>query len=472
MSEIIACPECRRRLQLPTDNPVDLVRCPSCGAEFPADSVPRLVPAGIGLSPSTSPNRPPALARRAPGHERPSVGRPAKGSFWSPPVIVLAILGAVVLVTAFGGFGIAFLVWQAKPRPPVYPQPAAPLPDFGELDPVELPAALDQKPLPANELIPELKPLFAGLGDALRAGDADRVLRDFDTPRMADEFTTLAGAPLRNAQDKRAFERGVSQGMRDIVNLSAAQVQWKTFEIRDVKKLNNDEAIAVVRHTHSNGTLTARRWWLTRRSGSWKVYDMENLAVGLRYSILVASYTNEGPNNFAAMWQAVRTLRDVLTAIADNGDMDDTQRKLRQIEHVRLSRPLDALRFLVTAKVAMHRDDCRKAVLDLDKAAAFHLDMPTLDLHQGYALNVASPNGTRPANISKRITRLAGDDATLCEQLGLALARRPSFCRRRRLLSQVPRSRSEKRRHVPGLVVVRRGRCSQRRPRPALRQAG
>jgi predicted Zn-dependent protease len=301
--------------------------------------------------------------------------------------------------------------------PDVFPPPPA---ENEEARRQEIQAALGNlKPLVVEETAQELKPFFSALGAALKAGVGEQILVHYDVDRAGDEFLAAAPAAFPNENTRRAFLTGVRAGMGPALANQAQLLQWTATEIRNVKKLNDREVVVIVRHSHPNGDLLKMRWWLTRRSGSWKIYDFENLDIGLRMSFLVGTMLGQGIGNAAALTQATTALRDALLA-AGREDADAAEQKLREIGAVQLPRALEALRRMVEGLVHLQRAQFKEALAALERASALQPDMPLLDILKGIVLNKLG----RWEEALRRLEayrELLGEDALVCQNLGLAL---------------------------------------------------
>ncbi len=69
---------------------------------------------------------------------------------------------------------------------------------------------------------------------------------------------------------------------------------WQSHEVKRVRFLESrNELVAYVRLRFADGSTSKLRWWLTKRSSAWRVYDYEALEFGVRLSTIVALLTTE-----------------------------------------------------------------------------------------------------------------------------------------------------------------------------------
>src|SRR5260370_9678435 len=191
MAEIITCPRCRRRLRLPDGYWHQTVQCPSCHVSFEAGASGPLPPmvlpvADAGSIREGNPVEAAELGRHPAAQERrPRTfgARPRKKKgllLWLG--LALPLLAAAVIVVV--------LIVQAQRRRPVAGNE--------EERPQEVVGAFQkQKPLAAAGIGRVMKPLFEGLGQALKRRDGQAPVALFATERMLDELVALAVFPPR-----------------------------------------------------------------------------------------------------------------------------------------------------------------------------------------------------------------------------------------------------------------------------------
>ena len=437
MPEIIVCPYCQRRLQLPADFQSEMVQCPSCQRAFPASDAP---PAPASLTPiaamsaakgpvaqssqdtardALKPKRD-DLDLSGQRHERPGGRRPLRMPSPKPANYGRQILATVVVTIVLLGVIVGVGWWVindfkiAPPRPVAVPENQARLRD-------QVQAALgNPNPQVPAELAEELKPLFKGLDAAYRAADASRVLAHYDLDRMFDEVAATAGFPRFAPKDKRAFAQGASKSMTAAVKDQAQIMQWDAFEIRDVKKRQQNEAVVIVLHQHPNGATLKLRWWVIRRGGTWKVYDLEDLDMGMRISTTAAAAVAGGQAQAAAFIRALKAIREAMVAIVAQEDADAASKKMAEIAGVKLPNQLEGQRWLVLGLIHQMRGQNQETLDALDKALSFQPDMPMVSFVKGRAFNNLGKWDMALKHLEAYRKQL-GDDALVCGQIGLAL---------------------------------------------------
>ncbi len=432
MPAIIACPECQRRLSLPEDVLGKMVRCPSCKATFLAEEdIPVLSPL-TGVVPSDqrrapqTPAEDPEERSNAPDRRRSASAprdkpdrRVKKRPASSAVPIILGVLLALGGVIALGLVFLVIFAWPAL-TPRQLGGPAALVEDAEQRRLEVQQAMMNDKPLDEAQVPQELKPLFDNLGAAFLAADRERIIGHFDTDRLMDELAKLAPGQIGTGKQRRDFAKGFRQGMANSLVQQAQILRWNTSKIRNVKKLSNTEAVVIVRHEHPDGVTLKFRWWVTRRSGTWKIYDLEDLDMGLRLSTTGASLVNQGLGRLNQLAPASTALREALLAVAAQQDFDTAERKLKEVAGLNLPREMESLRLLVQGMVHLGRGRYQAAYDSLEQAGQQQPDMPILDLLKGQALNKLG-KWDKALKHLEAYRDLLGDDAMICQELGLSL---------------------------------------------------
>lgn len=417
MSEIILCPHCQRLLRLPADFKAELTRCPSCKTTFS-------VAGASAAPPSIQTTLPPPRELSAPAvrsHPR-SVQRPSG----NPCLIVALVVCAMFLIMGVGVATLGVIVWRLRsPRM----NPVARIEEDKEERREQLRQAFnDRQPLADDEIAQQVKPLLNELGASLRTGDSDRILAKFDLDRMIDEVVAASGGGqplLQNAKNRRDFRRGLAQGFGQNLAQRGKVFHWEATEVRKVKKLDQNEAMVIARHKHSNGPSLKLRWWMTRRNGDWQIYDLEDLDVASRVSSQMNALLGQGLGRGQEIARSVTIIADAIQAVALE-DLDGAEQKLAQVRGVQFPPRFEATRQLATGMVLLHRGKFEEALKPLEEALRLVPDLPRADFLRGVALNrLGKPDEALKTLQAYRA--LLGEDAEVCREIGEALCGQSRF---------------------------------------------
>jgi tetratricopeptide (TPR) repeat protein len=325
-------------------------------------------------------------------------------------------LGCMIVI---GIFGLGAALWSSMVRDRDWPARNRIFEDDEERR-QQVRQAFQQADLPADaELTRELQTFFTSLGDALRAKNANLIVGHFNTERMLDELRAQGAMPRGMAHQRERYARDMGRGLGQALAHNDVMLVWNATDIRSIKKLPGNEVVVVVRHRSDEAATLKFRWWLTRESGSWEIYDYEDLDMGLRMSALLAVVVQDGADKIWQYQQATNNLRAAMVALGQS-DPDTAERKLRAVPAITLPKTLEAARLFAEAMVRLQREQCDEALVFLDKARACHPDMPILDLMKGCALNRLG-KWDQALPFLEAYHDLLGDDDAIDLQLGEAL---------------------------------------------------
>jgi Flp pilus assembly protein TadD len=279
-------------------------------------------------------------------------------------------------------------------------------------------------PTPAEEA--RFRPVFDGLGTALRRSDGAAVGGYFDPERMADElerFGAFARLGVRlDAKNRQDFKRGMGQLGSALVNNPL--MRWDRSEVRRIR-WSDDRTEAVVIAVHRDEVddfpvSIKMRWWLVSRPGGWKVYDLEELDGGMRFTALVTGLMTPGfMANLPQFQTAATAIRDAVVAV-QAGDATAADRALAPARGVNLPTPLVALRDAIDGLIQVMKGEVATGLAALDRAEQQNPDMPMLHLLRAIAYTRAGEFERALQNV-RRYTDLLGPDPAAALFEGFAL---------------------------------------------------
>lgn len=429
MHATIGCPGCRRQLRLPDEFVGQEVVCPSCQERFIAERPTQIIvretpiaggPEAFGAEPASGPalsqgvqTEVPPVRWPPPGDDDPPIALPRSASGHSRG---RRFRGIAVVTLVLCGL-IAWVGWRVGPR--VNPPVARVVEDDQERRQEVMEAFRGQPPLDADSIAVELKPIFANLGEAYTNKDVKRIIGHFDLERMFDELAANELMPANLRGDRRGFLKGIEMGMGRAAEQQAVFLQWTETEFRSVKKLQGNEAVVIARHRAPDGTTFKMRWWVSKRTGVWRVFDYEDLDAGMRVTTVVASISQMGIGKVAGVSAALQKVQHALMAAIERNP-DVAERHLRQAAGVQLPRQLEAMRSLVQGLIHIQRNQPKEALAAFDEARGLNPDMPILDLLKAGACNDLGDHATALKHIES-YRALLGDDTNTYAELGHAL---------------------------------------------------
>jgi tetratricopeptide (TPR) repeat protein len=238
-------------------------------------------------------------------------------------------------------------------------------------------------------------PLFDSFGQALGRGDGAAAVGFFDLDRMFDQLDR-AGAFERIAKGKRPTDRDRADFKRGATTAFGRALtgnpflRWTTTTIRRVRwSADRGEAVVIAVHRDDADDFPSdlkMRWWLVSTPTGWKIYDLEELDVGYRFSFTIGQLMTPevlaDPLRFKASGDA---LRAAMIAVKD-GDPDGAEKALEGFTLPDPPAPMAAVRALVEGMTRVLRGDYEGGLKFFDRAAALNPDMPVVHLSRALAL--------------------------------------------------------------------------------------
>lgn len=404
MADVIICPQCQRRLHLPDEYRGKEVRCPSCrntfasmpAAERPEEAeIPFVIP--VEVPPGWTPPR--EIARPRPRK------KPSKANGWIVACGILVIVGGALVIFA----GILYL--SADNQKPPFNSTRFDVED--ERRQAMIDAFHAQPPVPEEAIANEVRPTLDALATALRLGNRPQMVNQFDVDRLQDELVTMD--VLREGDAPRGdTQRRLELALGERLIQQQRAIAWDSFEVRRVKKLEGNEAALVIGHRLTNGNYAKVRWWMSKRSGTWKVFDREDLDDSSRLSLEAFAAANLFDPRAIQLTQAMRGIQD---AFNQRDNPDAAEARINADIGVVLPPRMDSLRRFVGGLIHMRRQQNREALTVWDEAGRLNPDMPCLDLYRALVHNRL---GEYPAALDSidAYRAAVGEDAIICYTRG------------------------------------------------------
>lgn len=241
----------------------------------------------------------------------------------------------------------------------------------------------------------------------------------FDPAMMYGAIKQQVRIKLRSAEERELI-RGLGSGLEK-TRANLALIGWSDIDVRRIRTLDEDgdEVVAFARHLDDANLVVKMRWWLTRRDGAWRIYDYEDLSIGIRatssMSLILAPAIRQGGlppwiTEVQAVVQAMPMLAggDIHGAenvlLSANGDIPDL---------------FAGLRSCAWAIVRLGQNRPMEALDHLDGAARLNPDMPILSYLRAMAFNRQGLHDDALAAAQEYLDTL-GDDADGYAQLAIA----------------------------------------------------
>ena len=403
MPEIIPCPKCSRRLRLPEQHVGAMVRCPACGTDFQAAAAaPVLEEIVLTVEPLPLSDLP-----------RPLSGKHMQRAKQKPPHVRTGVLISglvafgVIVVLTLGLVLLSDTDWF---------QPRNNRLDLGRAK-IKFPEVQD--PDTPAQLKAAAQAIFSRMRTHINNQDDDPIAVLFDLNRTYDDFVNAINAPAVNGMRRYAFKFAVTHGIRQIVSQNRHLEKWGEFEIQKAELIDDTEGVVILRHlVAETGDVLHSRWWLSRQSGKWLIYDMEDLDCGLPMSALVAYLYLPADAAQLPRIRALKALHDARMAIARvERDLDTAAKKLKEVEHIPLPKKWEANRHVLTALVELGHGQTAQGLESLGKASLAQPNTPVVDFLKGIGLNALGRHQEALIRL-EAYRNLLGEDASLCQEIG------------------------------------------------------
>jgi tetratricopeptide (TPR) repeat protein len=306
---------------------------------------------------------------------------------------------------------------------------------------------------PSKEDADEFARVLDSLARAAERGDGPAAARMFDVERMIGEMDQFGAFAALPPNGRASFKDGMRQGMNQKageVLLANDQLRWSRTDIRHVRwSADRREVmvIAVHRAEDIDDVPMRMRWWLVRRADGWKIYDVEDMHLGVRGTRIMAALVTpdiidrvrRDPMSLQAATFAIREAISLISA----GDVEGADAALAPARLMPWPATVRALVEVVEGMILLGRGDTDGALKRFDEADRLLPNMPATLLGRATAYIRTGRTGDALA-AARAYQKEVGPDALSCVIEGQALESQEKFPQAaeayRRALDEVPES--------------------------------
>ncbi|HEX7901890.1 MAG TPA: hypothetical protein VF950_29295 [Planctomycetota bacterium] len=265
----------------------------------------------------------------------------------------------------------------------------------------------------------EIKEILVTLGEAMAAGNKEKISELFAFSRMIKEIEAKSAVNLFSDAAARAKAAGRLHAAVHgfAAGTAAVGMPWKTVRPLSVRVAGADaEALCRVLIGDEKGRF---RFWLTRDGDAWKVYDFEYLEGGMRVSILLASQlatTLASDDEGRRFQKGLLHLRDAMLQLVA-GETEAAVAHIAKARAAKFTGELGAWVELMDATARLAEGESEEALASADKALGIHKE---LALAHGIRASALSSLERYEESIaaSKEFLRIVGDDAETWHSIG------------------------------------------------------
>jgi tetratricopeptide (TPR) repeat protein len=272
-----------------------------------------------------------------------------------------------------------------------------------------------------DEELKGIEEALRGFRDALAAQDPEAINQLFDLRRFVDEVVSTGLLKFRPSEMDDAV-RGAGVALSTALAKNHSLYGFARFEIKKCTfNEDRDEAIAYVRISNSDGVAAKFRYWFSYHDNQWRLFDLEDLAGGMRLSSGAATIGAEiHPRDHARFLATAQTVPQITRALIA-GDVDKAEEFLGAIDVTIFPVILQAVVEWQRAAVHLARERFQLALDACNASEQLNPNLPLVLLLRAAAYNGLGRFEEGRADAQKYLDTL-GDDADGYLHLGLALA--------------------------------------------------
>ena len=274
----------------------------------------------------------------------------------------------------------------------------------------------------------EFENLLDRMGTELRAGggNADQL---FNVERMAQAVDRDGAlARMGGGPKNPASVRGMQGAMKKALPQMADVLAWDRSEIRGVKWLiPGKECVIITRHFAKDEVEEEisfkMRWWIVNGPDGWKFFDMEDVALGDRFTAMMASFLHGlRPNDFAQLERLKKLTQEVMAA--KQALMRHEYKQAHEMIH--LPPPpgtpplIEGMMYLWSAIALIELNRPQEGLDALARVEALIVDVPVVHFLKAAAFNQLAEYEKAEAEAA-RYMEFVGVEAAACLQRGFAL---------------------------------------------------
>lgn len=240
------------------------------------------------------------------------------------------------------------------------------------------------------ETEPEIEEFFVRMGRASRSAGTPDPKQFISVVAMLESAESAGLFKGMSVAEKKSFRKGLEQGFNTQMPAALSQMAYDRHRIARVEMPSANQRIVFANHYDNKLNIsTPMRWWMVRTERGWRIYDFEDLSVGLRtvgmIGVMMKAGVAKNPEpwikDFVPIVNSMKTidLSDPESIATLSGPMD------RLLKH---NLPTDIRRFasVVLVSAYMAGEDIDKAEQELLAAKNGGYDSPLAHYQMGHVL--------------------------------------------------------------------------------------
>jgi tetratricopeptide (TPR) repeat protein len=268
----------------------------------------------------------------------------------------------------------------------------------------------------------DIRSVLTAMANGDGKSDPSTRIQYFDTRRLASELVAKVHGKDAEVLKKPEFAEALKQSMIPRLAQGDFSLVEPNFEIRQVRSwaAQPDEVVVYLTSIEPDGTRERVRLWLRRDGGHWRIFDFEDVRVGLRLSQLMSAvFANNILNNPAALnqIQAATALFAAARKEIDADQFDQAKKSLAGASSTYLPESFEALRLTMIAICDARSQRPQEALNAANQASQHSTDLPLTELVKAEALFKLDRHDEALAALS-RYEAAIGADSFSCKCRG------------------------------------------------------
>lgn len=275
---------------------------------------------------------------------------------------------------------------------------------------------LEGESIDLAEVDPAIIEFFERFNKALAEEDVDAVAAMFDSQSFCAEVEQCVAGSDAELMPWQTFEALALPRIAADLCRPEIGMAWDRIQIKSVKRLDDNGYAVAVRNWDFEGIQSKVIWYLRLGETGLRLYDINQLDVGVHWSRLIASTLFQGEGFSPENREAMLLMYAGMMSVAD-GNIELAIGQLRRADHDALPETFRSLVWVALASIYYDRGDTEKALAYVDQAVVIESVSPISHYLRAACLNDLGRHDEALVE-ADRYTSLVGVDADVLVVVG------------------------------------------------------
>ena len=268
-----------------------------------------------------------------------------------------------------------------------------------------------------TEIPPEINEFFKKLGQASRSEKKTKPNEFFSADAMLSAVLSTGSSDSLSAREKKQFKKSFRTTIKTYADPWVKQVAYDDYKITLIEKINDDQNIVYLRqYDNEYQVVHLFRWWIVKTEKGWRIYDYEDLSIGLRtISLMGQAYKNEFSSNKKPWVQDLATLNNLLRAtdLTDREQYLALEAPLEKLKSTPLPLNIKSYASMLTQTILTLKEDHEGALAEILAAEEGNYGYPLFHYLHGASLLALGRNQEALESFQKFTEKFGNDSDTL-----------------------------------------------------------